>query len=282
MKTALRFSIVTLLALGVAACGAPGVSDLGNAPAGDDDDDGGTPPPGADPSVSITSSGVTLEMRDAKNLDFTVTGHNGFTGPVTVTAAGLPAGVTANSTTVNIATANETVAGVLNLTSDHTLVTPGTYADAKVVATAGAVTADDLAPISVDAVLLIDTKAPGTGGVPDMWGAPVVNAGDPGLVVRRGTAKVLTLKFKNTDTIKHLMHGPGAGTLGGDVDGNPTTGFEHGDTAAASPEGNPGDAGIQTRTLNVSGVTSDTVVNFYCHTHGSPTTLQQGRLTVTP
>ena len=124
MKTALRFSLVTLLALGVAACGSPTVSDIG-APAGDDDDDGGTPPPGPDPSVSITSSGTSLDLRDAKTLDFTVTGFNGFTGDVTVTASGLPAGVTANSAMVTIATANGTAAGSLNLTSDYTLVSPG-------------------------------------------------------------------------------------------------------------------------------------------------------------
>ena len=125
MKTALRFTLVSLLALGVAACGNPSVSDIGT-PAGDDDDDGGTPPPGPDPSVSITSSGTSLDLRDAKTLDFTVTGFNGFTGDVTVTANGLPPGVTANSATVTIATADGTAAGVLNLVSDNTLAAAAT------------------------------------------------------------------------------------------------------------------------------------------------------------
>src|SRR5690242_4094952 len=115
-----------LAALGlVAGCGNPTVTTLGGSPGGDDSSSStpppSTPPPG--PAASITVSlapNFSLDLRDSKDVQFTVQSFNHFVGDVMVTLTGtLPAGLACAQPTATVTlTDNGTQTGKFTITSD--------------------------------------------------------------------------------------------------------------------------------------------------------------------
>jgi DNA-binding beta-propeller fold protein YncE len=79
-------SVIAVVLLGLAGCGGGGNSSNSSAP----------PPPDGDFSLSVDSTTVALQQQGISQIQsISATPLNGFTGTVTVTMSGLPAGVTA-------------------------------------------------------------------------------------------------------------------------------------------------------------------------------------------
>ena len=266
MRTSLRASLITAAALALIGCGDPKVTDL---------DDGGTanptptPPAGEGASIgmSVTSASVEMNLADLQPVQFTVTGFNGFTGNVQITASNLPAGVTATPETVMISAPDAPVSGMIELSSTSTDAVPGDYADIVITATPVDRTDVDAATGTFDTTILaelaISTRNDvSTNAVADLWGANATGA-NQGIVIHMGAATSVTVSFTNMSTTAHLIHGNG------------TAGMDHGQVGSA--EGDPG--ATQTRVLTPASLPM--TIDFYCHTHGNETT-QPGRVTLVP
>ena len=276
----LPIRLTNLLILGVAAALAgcePQITDLSKDGSPDrEENPTPTPPEGGDPAVGIAAAATaTMGLREVNGLEFNLTGFNGFTGDVTVTATNLPAGVTASPVTVNVATPDVAVLGAVELVSDNGTAVPDTYADVVLTATAAAI---DPAIANVDltlaAELSMDTRSDvAAQDVGDLWGADR-DAGEAIIIHMGGNSSVM-VTFINRSAARHLIHG-GGDADGGTNDGNDNIGMDHGDTGSATA-GTTNDP--QTRELRPE--TLPLNVDFYCHTHGSPT-VQQARITLMP
>ncbi|MGE0554999.1 MAG: hypothetical protein AB7R55_16330, partial [Gemmatimonadales bacterium] len=87
--------------------------------------EGGTGP-GDNPaiSISISKNSMTIQQGGSDNLVATITRSGGFSGVVTISTEGAPAGV--NATASNVTTANGTTTGTITVTVGAA-VAPGTY-----------------------------------------------------------------------------------------------------------------------------------------------------------
>ena len=273
----------SLLILGLAAvlagCEAQ-VTDLSKddtTPIGDSDPEP-TPPPTEDPAVGIAAAGTfAIGLREIGGMNVNVTGFNGFTGDVTVTASNLPAGVTAAPVTVPVSASDVAVPATIEFVSVNTDAVPGDYDDVVLTATAAAVDpATAPVELTIAADFAIDTRDDVVGNeagvISDYWG---VDAGGEGIVIHMGGSSSVFVRFTNLSASRHLIHGNGDAD-GGTNSGNDKIGMDHGNTGSAT-EGTTGDT--QIRELRPESLPM--TVNFYCHTHGSPSD-EHARITLKP
>lgn len=277
---ALRFSVLTLAAM-LSACGAPSVSDLNgttNPPVGDDDDDGTTP---GTPAVEISAAtAADIDLAATKLVPFTVTGLEGFTGDVTVSAVGLPAGVTAEDVVVTVAAEGTPVAGEISLVTTMSDPLPGTTPITLEASGAGVAVASAAIDLVVNPVVTIRTKSTVVGAAADaeFWGPAPANGG---IVVNLGSADAVTIRWVNDAADDHRIHGNGTAVVSGGPlvrDGalpdDSNGAFDHSDAGDGTP------ASMFQRVLRPSDPTQDTVVSFYCHTHQNPQSTQPGQVTI--
>lgn len=237
-----------------------------------------TPPPTEEMAVGIAAAGTfEIGLREIGGMNVNVTGFNGFTGDVTVTATNLPAGVTAAPVTVPVTASDVAVPATIEFVSVNTDAVPGAYDDVILEATAAAVDPVS-APIELNiaAEFAIDTRDDVVGNedgvISDYWG---VDAGGEGIVIHMGGSSSVFVNFTNLSANRHLIHGNGDAD-GGTGDNNDFIGMDHGNTGSAT-EGTTGNT--QTRELRPESLPM--TVNFYCHTHGSPGD-EHARITLKP
>lgn len=263
---AMRSLLIVGMAVALAGCEAQ-ITDLSTDDEPLDSDPQPTPPPTEDPAVGIAAVGTfEIGLRDIGGMNVNVTGFNGFTGEVTVTATNLPAGVTAAPIIVPITAPDVAVPATIELVSVNTDAIPGAYDGVVLEATAVAVE-PATAPfeLSIAPVFAIDTRDDVVGNeagvISDYWG---IDAGGEGIVINMGGSSSVTVSFTNQSASRHLIHGNG------------DAGMDHGNTGSAT-EGTTGDT--QTRELTPDSLPM--TINFYCHTHGSPSD-EHARITLKP
>jgi len=294
------------------ACGATSVTDLNS------DGNGGSTPtpeptataPGPNASFAITmdagSDLPSMDLRDTKDVSFTVQGFNGFSGAVTVTANGLPAGVVPNAPTqVVTLTQNGTAAGKFTLTTDNKLIGAGTYPITLDGSAAGGVTGSANVSLTVNPVITLQTLTsfPAAGAF-NFWDSTLDPAAlGVGTEIHMGTATIVTVKwakmftFNAADTTTgHRIHGNGTAAAGAplvkiggktlDADGA----LEHSSGSAATGASSDdltgaesGTAHVFIRMLQPTVATPTTTVDYYDHQNGNTNktiTSISGRLTI--
>ena len=306
-KKALGF--VGLAALGlVAGCGNPTVTTLDGSssnPTPSDTPPPSTPPPGPAMAIGLAlAPNFSLDLRDSKDVGFTVTSFNHFVGDVTVTITGLPAGLSAANPSASVTlTDNGTATGKITVKSDNTVIAPGSIATGVSV---GAVAVSDSTikdtqtlPITINPVITImtNTTAIPTGGTAatgtcSLWDP----AGDftvsgttcvgKGTEVHWGNATKITVQWsKQWSGETHRVHGNGTSASGqpllqlggtscnqGSATEDACGGLVHSDGNALSPSGNSsedtsGKAATKPfiRVLATADNTKTSTVDFYDH-----------------
>jgi hypothetical protein len=211
--------------------------DVGNPNA-----DAPPPPPGAGTAsaqlaVTLAQPTPTVDLGQETDLDVTVTPKGGFSGPVTLSVSGLPAGVTAAPADVNVAGGPATAKLKLVAALDAVATPVNTSVPLVVSATSSASTATANAnfkvaprlklviPVNVDALRAAQVT------YRDEWGA-AFGASQKPLRTQQGNGIVVTVF--NADSKSHIIHGQ--------------NGFAHGNTGSPIP---PNSVEPRTRTLNV-------------------------------
>jgi hypothetical protein len=211
--------------------GAPSQDPAGAAPAGSSSAGGGgggststgtstTTPNGGSFAVAITSGTLSSELAMSTAIPITITPSGGFTGTITLSATGLPSGVTGTFAPTSV-----DVTGTAPATAMYTLdvpstVTPTTAAAAlQITGTSGASTAN--APLA----LTVQRKITIT--IPLNCEADNTAFGTTPIVINSGgisATSPIEVDFVNQDTSAaagHIVHSS-----------NTANGFFHGDTAA--------------------------------------------------
>ena len=219
--------------------GNPNADETPNAPASQGTAAGGL-------GVTLSNATPTVDLGKSVDVDVNVQPKDGFTGAVTLSATGLPAGATATFVPASVTLGASAVTAKLTINAPLSTVpsAPNTSSAVVVTAKAGAITATANAnfrvnpratltiPMNIDAL-----RAAGAGTVyRNEWGAEFGQTQTP-LRTQIGNGIVFTVF--NADSKPHIIHG--------------ANGFAHGDTAnPVQPNafeltnGQP-----RTRTLNV-------------------------------
>ena len=296
------------------ACGAPSVTDLnsGNGSQSTPTPDPTTTPPSASASFAITmdagSTAPSLELRESKDVTFTVQGFNGFSGVVTVTPAGLPAGVTTDvpsqALTVPL---NGTASSKFTLKTDSTVIGAGDYAITLGGTAAGSLTGSANVALTVKPVITLQSLASfPVAGAFNFWDKTTdpVNFVD-GTVIHMGNATTVTVQwqkmfsFNAADTTTgHRIHGNGTAATGSplvkiagmNLDNDGALEHSSGSTTLldnVSSEdltgAESGTAHVFVRILKPTAATAKTVVDYYDHQNGDANktiTSKSGRLTI--
>jgi hypothetical protein len=170
-------------------------------------------------AVALQNATVTSELAMSTVIPITITPAGGFTGNVTLSAAGLPAGATGTFAPTSV-----DITGTAPVTATYTLDVPSTVvpttaaAAVSISGTAGASTA--AAPLSltvsrtitIEIPLNVEADSTAFGTTPIVIHAGAISAGSP-----------IIVNFINKDTSAaagHIVHSS-----------NTTNGFFHGDTA---------------------------------------------------
>ena len=210
--------------------------------------------PGTSSQIAVALSTATpaADLGTSIEIEVTVTPNAGFKGQATLSAAGLPAGVTATfapaSLTLNTTPATAKMTLMVPYT---TLPSPAGGASALVVkATSGAAEATANAnfkvvprvtltiPVNTAALL----KAGGGTKYLDAWGGPTFGANAVPLQTQAGNG--ITFIVKNLDSVAHEIHGSG--------------GFAHGSAKIA-----PGGTDTKVRVLDPAA--ANITANGYIH-----------------
>ena len=284
-----RLILVFGLSVLAVACGGPQVTDVnGGSVTGDDDDIDPTPTP-AGQFITVDGTPSNIDLKDSKKIDFVVRGGAGFTGAVTITLSNLPTGVTATSTStvVNVTAAETDFPGSFDITSDNSLVAPGSYS-VHLAAAAGALTAAKDASLDVNPFITMTTATAKGAGSFLFWD-PAGNFQQNGTVVHLGNATMITFAWEKAwaaPEADHRVHGnQGNGTINGvnsgsalaviagmpcDLDGIFRHSAQCGVAPMASDETGTGNLTVFRRTLRPTDPTATTVITFYDHLTGTP------------
>lgn len=160
---------------------------------------GGTtdPPDGGSISISLSKTTLTAQQGGSDNLTATISRNGGFTGTVTITTEGAPAGVTAEAS--NVTTSGTTTTGTITVTVGPS-VAPGTY-NLTVRATGSGVTA------VTQAVTLTVTPAPAIALTLNPTSLSVVQGAS-------GTTAVTIARTAFTGAVTLALEGAPAGVVG--------------------------------------------------------------------
>lgn len=280
--------VLGLSAMLAAACGAPQVSDVNGGSLGDDDDENPTPTPEGQ-FITVDATPSSIDLKDAKKIDFVVRGGAGFTGAVTVTLSNLPAGVSAALTTktVNVTAAETDFPESFDITSDNNVVAPGSYS-VHLAASAGSLTAAKDSDLDVNPFMTMSTATAKGAGSFLFWD-PNGDFQQDGTVVHLGNATMITFAWAKSwvaPEADHRIHGNnGTGTVNGvssgsalativgmpcDIDGRFTHSGQCNVAPMQSDETGTGNGTVFRRTLRPSDPTAVTVITFYDHLTGTP------------
>lgn len=193
-----------------------------------------TPPPppgaggqaGASFSVALSTNTPASDMDASTTIDVTLTPTQGFTGPVNVTATGLPANVTADPLTINVGAGPATGTLTLRVAPGAVASPPNSGYPIQIVATSGQTSASAPAnfkvnpkitlriPMNIDAL-----RQAGAGTVyRNEWGAAF---GANPVPLRTQAGNGIVVQVFNADSAPHIIHG--------------ANGFAHGDTGNPIP-----------------------------------------------
>jgi plastocyanin len=246
----MRRSPVLALILGVSGCFGGSFSGHGSGPGDDtmgtaDAGPGGnhnpgspdaTPPPPPSYAVGVDPLMASLTLGETKAFNITISGQNGFTGDVTLMAAGIPA--TWNVTFKPSATVTVDASGMATAEVDVQVPTDAMAGDAMLTVSAQASPGSEQAPtaaITVTPELVIHIPQNALNAATDAFGGTI-----PVHLVSPGT----TITWINDDAVAHRIHADNI------------NGFNH----------EPNDMAPAGGTYSVQ-VTGPGAYQYYCHIH---------------
>jgi hypothetical protein len=197
-----------------------------------------TPTNQAAPTFELRVADLTGELYELKTAAVSIVAMNGFTGIATLSLEGLVPALTASLDRLSVGPNESATVSVLSKRGGATKLTLKAVSGSISVSREITFTAQNLL------TLRLKKGADAVPTAPDVWGSP-------DSIFTVSNASPLTVKFKNLDTVGHIMHAGGLAT------------FPHGDTNVAVAQ----DAFDKTARTLAAGQTQ----TFYLHDKGATT-----------